>query len=120
MYYHSKTSPLRFAPIYVQLACYGGISLLLSVLCGLGYIQCSPSPGDADILAALNASVAATALKLCGFAFVLAILLGGAAVMCYRRMSDAERIRCLVRQGLFHFYFDSLTVRELLCFFPDK
>ena len=101
MYYHSKTSPLRFAPIYVQLACYGGISLLLSVLCGLGYIQCSPSPGDADILAALNASVAATALKLCGFAFVLAILLGGAAVMCYRRMSDAERIRCLVRQGLF-------------------
>lgn len=101
MYYHDKTSPLRFAPVYVQFACFGGLALLLSVLCGLGYIQCSPSPGEADILAALNASVAATAIKLSGFTFVLAVLLGGAAVICYRQMSDVERIRSLVRQGLF-------------------
>ena len=101
MYYHSKTSPLRFAPIYAQLACYGSLALLLCLLFGIGYIQTSPAQGEADILASLNASVAATAIKLSGFTFVLAVLLGGAAVICYHRMSDTERIKYIVRQGLF-------------------
>lgn len=101
MYYHSKTSPLRFAPVYVQLACFSGLALLMSVLCGIGYIQCLPSKGEADILASLSASVAAIEIKLSGFAFVLAVLLGGAAVICYHRMSDTKRIKCIVRQGLF-------------------
>lgn len=101
MYYHSKTSPLRFAPVDVQLACFSGLALLMSVLCGIGYIQCLPSKGEADILASLSASVAAMEIKLNGFAFVLAVLLGGAAVICYHRMSDTKRIKCIVRQGLF-------------------
>lgn len=101
MYYHSKTSPLRFAPVYVQLACFSGLALLMSVLFGIGYIQTSPAQGEADILASLNASVAAMEIKLSGFAFVLAVLLGGAAVICYHRMSDTKRIKCIVRQGLF-------------------
>lgn len=101
MYYHDKTSTLRFAPIYAQLACFGGLALLLSVLFGISYIQCSPSPGETDILTALNASVAAIAIKLSGFTFALSVLLGGAVAICYHRMSDTVRIKSLVRQGLF-------------------
>ena len=60
MYYHSKTSPLRFAPVYVQLACFSGLALLMSVLCYIGYIQCLPSKGEADILASLKYSLQGT------------------------------------------------------------
>lgn len=45
MHYHSQSSPLRFAPVYVQLACFSGLALLMSVLCGIGYIQTSPLRG---------------------------------------------------------------------------